>query len=99
MKGEKQLMRQRNFFQTIKGFFTLSETMFVNLPKVSIVDTKLCHIENHHGIVSFTDSQLILKAKSGFIIIVGSSLIITMMLQEELFLEGIVKEVKFSNNL
>jgi len=92
-------MRQRKFSQTLRNIFSLPEMMIVSLPKVTIIDKKLCHIENHHGIVSFTDSQLILKAKSGFIIIVGSSLIITMMLQEEIFLKGIVEEVKFSNNL
>lgn len=99
MKGERHFMRQQRFKRLVEKYFAMPQEMIVNLPKVTIIGQTSCHIENHQGIVSFSDSQLILKAKTGFIIIVGSSLTITMMLREELFLKGHVKHVEFSNNL
>lgn len=99
MKGESILMRQRYFKQLFDKVFSYKEALAVHVPKVTIVGDETCHIENHQGIVSFSDTELILKVKSGFVSIVGSSLVITMMLQQELFLKGHVQHVKFSNNL
>ncbi|HLS06479.1 MAG TPA: YabP/YqfC family sporulation protein [Bacillota bacterium] len=94
-------MKQENqhLFSRIKQLFALPQHMTFHSPKITVINNETCHIENHQGIVTFTDSQLIVKTKTGYMIVLGSSFVVTLMVQEELFLQGLINEVKFSKKL
>lgn len=92
-------MKQQSIKQFFGKYLSLPQEITTKVPKITIIDQTSCHIENHQGIISFSNSQIIVKAQEGYIVIDGSSFIITMMFKEELFIKGQVEHVQFSKHL
>lgn len=76
-------------------YLALPSDVILELPRITMIGQIHAYIENHQGIVTYSDSELKLKANKGFIQITGSSFILKMMLPEEILLEGTITEVKF----
>lgn len=69
----------------------------MDLPRVTIVGQLHIYIENHKGLLVFTDSELRLLLKQGQLLIKGSSFVIKTILPEEILLEGKIDEVHYLN--
>jgi len=91
--------RKRQLLPSLKQLFSLSLQFSFDLPRVTIIDNNSCHIENHTGLISYSTSQLIVRGKTGFIEVVGSSFVISMMFKDELFLEGTIDKIQFLQKL
>lgn len=76
-------------------YFALPSDVILELPRITLVGHIHAYIENHQGLVTYSDSELRLKTNKGFIQITGSSFVLKMMLPEEILLEGKITEVKF----
>ncbi|SET61399.1 sporulation protein YqfC [Oceanobacillus limi] len=90
-------MHQRVRPWLIKNF-ALPSDVVLELPRITIIGQLHVYIENHKGLVVFTDEELKLKTTKGYIQIKGSSFVIKMMLPEEILLEGKISDVKFIPN-
>ncbi len=76
-------------------YLALPSDVILELPRVTLIGQIHAYIENHQGIITYSDSELKLKTNKGFIQITGSSFVLKMMLPEEILLEGTITEVKF----
>lgn len=55
------------------------------------------YIENHRGLLAFTDSEVRLMLKNGQLLIKGTAFVIKTILPEEIMLEGKIDKVYFIN--
>ena len=65
---------------------------------VTLVGQIHIYIENHQGLLVFSDKEVRLLLKHGQLLIKGQSFVIKTILPEELLLEGIIEQVTFLEN-
>lgn len=75
----------------------LPADVMMDLPRVTMVGQLHIYIENHRGLLIFTDTELRLLLKQGQLLIKGKSFVIKTILPEEILLEGKIEEVHYLN--
>ncbi|MBO8176856.1 sporulation protein YqfC [Aeribacillus pallidus] len=87
----------RNFRQTMKRWFSqqmdLPNDILMDLPRITMIGKIHIYIENHKGLLSFSDKELRLLLKQGQLLIKGHSFVIKTILPEEILLEGNIDQV------
>ncbi|MFJ5715415.1 sporulation protein YqfC [Neobacillus sp. NPDC093127] len=73
----------------------LPQDVMMDLPRITMIGQIHIYIENHRGLLAFTDKELRLLLKQGQLLIKGSSFVIKTILPEELLLEGKIDQVIF----
>ncbi|MBP2241671.1 sporulation protein YqfC [Cytobacillus eiseniae] len=91
----------KNFGQFMKKWMTknleLPQDVMMDLPRITMVGQIHIYIENHKGLISFSDKELRLLLKQGQLLIKGNSFVIKTILPEEILLEGQVDQVTYLN--
>lgn len=73
----------------------LPSDVVLELPRITTIGQIHAYIENHQGLILFSDNELRLKMKNGYLKITGNNFVLRMMLPEEILLEGTIKEILF----
>lgn len=85
--------------QQMKNWITkqidLPADVFMDLPRITLVGQVHIYIENHRGLLVFSDKEVRLLLKQGQLLIKGDSFVIKTILPEELLLEGTIEQVLF----
>ncbi|KMK75953.1 sporulation protein YqfC [Alkalihalobacillus pseudalcaliphilus] len=92
MRKLKQKMRS---WVTTK--WQLPPDILMDLPRITMVGQLHIYIENHRGVLRFSNQELRLRLKKGQLIIKGDGFVIKTILPEELLLEGRIDQVSFIN--
>ncbi|WHY84762.1 sporulation protein YqfC [Neobacillus novalis] len=71
----------------------LPQDVMMDLPRITMIGQIHVYIENHRGLLAFTDKELRLLLKQGQLLIKGSSFVIKTILPEEILLEGKIDQV------
>ncbi|SDQ48882.1 sporulation protein YqfC [Virgibacillus subterraneus] len=79
----------------LMNHLALPTDVMLELPRITMIGQIHVYIENHKGLIVYSDTELKLKTNKGYIQISGSSFVLKMMLPEEILLEGLITEVKF----
>ncbi len=91
----KKLMQMKNW---LTKQIDLPVDVLMDLPRITLVGQVHIYIENHRGLLVFTDKEVRLLLKHGQLLIKGQSFVIKTILPEELLLEGIIEQVTFLEN-
>lgn len=75
--------------------FALPSDIVSDMPRITILGQLHVYVENHKGLIVYSDTELIVKANTGMIKISGTGFVLKMMLPQELLLEGKVKDVSY----
>ncbi len=73
----------------------LPPDVMMDLPRVTIIGQLHIYIENHKGLLAFSDQEVRLLLKKGQLLIKGNSFVIKTVLPEEILLEGKISEVLY----
>jgi len=91
----------RKLQQQMKSWITkkmdLPADVLMDLPRITLVGQIHIYIENHRGLLVFSDTEVRLLLKQGQLLIRGNSFVIKTILPEELLLEGTIEQVLFLN--
>jgi sporulation protein YqfC len=79
----------------ITNTFELPPDVMMDLPRITMVGQLHIYIENHRGLLTFTDTELRLLLKQGQLLIKGESFVIKTILPEEILLEGKINQVLY----
>ncbi len=83
--------------QLIRNWITknmdLPQDVMMDLPRITMIGQIHIYIENHRGLITFTDKELRLLLKQGQLLIKGKSFVIKTILPEEILLEGKIDQV------
>ncbi|TQS74578.1 sporulation protein YqfC [Ornithinibacillus gellani] len=86
---------QRRIRPWLINHLSLPPDVMLELPRITIIGDIHIYVENHRGLLTFTNTELQLKSANGAIQIIGSSFVMKTMLPKEILLEGKILEVKF----
>ncbi|CAH0140882.1 hypothetical protein SRABI96_00474 [Peribacillus sp. Bi96] len=91
----------RNWGKKMKQLMTktmdLPQDVMMDLPRITMIGQLHIYIENHRGLLAFTDSEVRLMLKTGQLLIKGNAFVIKTILPEEIMLEGKIDKVYFIN--
>lgn len=91
----------RNWGKKMKQLMTktmdLPQDVMMDLPRITMIGQLHIYIENHRGLLAFTDSEVRLMLKNGQLLIKGTGFVIKTILPEEIMLEGKIDKVYFIN--
>lgn len=73
----------------------LPQDVIFDLPRITLIGNMQLYIENHRGVLHFSSELLRLRLSKGTLEIIGKNLVIRAILTEEVFIEGIVDEIKY----
>ena len=73
----------------------LPQDVVTDLPRITMVGNMQLYIENHRGVIHFSNEQLKLGLTKGQLEVVGHNLTIRAILSEEVFIEGVIREIKY----
>lgn len=76
----------------------LPQDVMMDLPRITMIGQIHIYIENHKGLLTFTDKELRLLLKQGQLLIKGKSFVIKTILPEEILLEGKIDQVVYIND-
>jgi sporulation protein YqfC len=97
MKGGSFMARK--WGQRIRSWMTqqldLPEDVMMDLPRITMIGQIHIYIENHKGLLTFSDREIRLLLKQGQLLVKGKSFVIKTILPEEILLEGKIDEVRF----
>ncbi|NRD80801.1 sporulation protein YqfC [Bacillus sp. BRMEA1] len=71
----------------------LPQDVMMDLPRITMIGQIHIYIENHRGMLAFTDKELRLLLKQGQLLIKGKAFVIKTILPEEILLEGKIDQV------
>lgn len=88
--------------QQMKNWLTkqidLPADILMDLPRITLVGQVHIYIENHRGLLAFSDKEVRLLLKHGQLLIKGDAFVIKTIFPEELLLEGTIEQVLFLEN-
>ncbi|MGA9287283.1 MAG: sporulation protein YqfC [Anaerobacillus sp.] len=67
----------------------------MDLPRITIVGQLHIYIENHQGVLKFSNEEVRLLLKQGQLLIQGKDFILKTILPEEILLEGKIEHVSY----
>jgi len=76
-------------------FLDLPKDVIFDIPRFTMIGNMQLYIENHRGVIEFSDSMLKLRLSSGYVEISGKDLVIRAILTEEVFIEGTIHQVNY----
>ncbi|APH04337.1 sporulation protein YqfC [Bacillus weihaiensis] len=83
----------------VTNTFELPPDVMMDLPRITMVGQLHIYIENHRGLLTFTDTELRLLLKQGQLLIKGEAFVIKTILPEEILLEGKIVQVLYLDEL
>jgi sporulation protein YqfC len=96
MKGGSFFMAKR-WGQRVRSWMTqtmdLPQDVMMDLPRITMIGQIHIYIENHRGLLTFSEKELRLLLKQGQLLIKGKAFVIKTILPEEILLEGKIEHV------
>ncbi|WP_102026987.1 sporulation protein YqfC [Salirhabdus sp. Marseille-P4669] len=86
---------RRQMKQWVGKQFNLPEDVILELPRITMIGQIHAYIENHQGLITFTEKEIVLKMHNGFIKIKGENFVLKTMLKEEIIVEGKIFDVQY----
>lgn len=77
------------------GILDLPKDVIFDLPRITQIGNMQIYIENHRGVSHFTSNRLDLNLSAGRLEITGKQLVIRAILPEEVFVEGVIEDVRY----
>ncbi|MFD1018799.1 sporulation protein YqfC [Thalassobacillus hwangdonensis] len=79
----------------LANYLELPSDVMLDLPRITTIGDFHVYIENHQGLLKFTEQEIRLKFSKGHVRLNGSGFTLKMMLAEEILVEGKVQTIAF----
>lgn len=76
----------------------LPQDVIFDLPRITMIGNMQLYIENHAGVIHFSRDKLQLRLSVGRLEIIGEDLVIRAILSEEVFIEGKISDLRYSQS-
>jgi sporulation protein YqfC len=82
-------------FQALAGLLEIPQDIVLDLPRLTLLGNKQLLVENHRGIVEYSDFLVRINLSQGMVSIRGADLVLCNLQSEQLLLEGTIASVSF----
>jgi sporulation protein YqfC len=79
----------------VANLMEVPKDAILDLPRITIIGGLQLYVENHKGIVEFTDHRLRLSLSQGELIILGKHLIVKSIFSKEILIEGEIDGIQY----
>ncbi len=84
-----------NIKANISEALEIPKDILLDLPKVTFIGNLQVNIENHKGIVEYSDDNIRIKIKDGILKVSGMDLVIKTIVTEEIIISGKIASIDF----
>lgn len=81
--------------QWTAGILDVPEDIAQDIPRLTMIGNLRVQIENHRGVLHFSEERLLLALSRGKVEITGSNLSIRTIMAEEVLVEGIIRGLEY----
>ncbi|WDH97620.1 sporulation protein YqfC [Paenibacillus urinalis] len=85
----------RNLRKWTSEVLDLPQDVLFDTPRLTLIGSNQLYIENHRGVVHFSEERLVLDLSSGRLEISGNNLLIRTILPEEVAVEGRITNIQY----
>ncbi len=78
-------------------FFELPKDIMLDLPRLVLIGNLQLILENHRGIIEYSNEKVRIAVSNGEVIVKGSKLQIRGLFTDELSIEGYIETVKYED--
>ena len=79
----------------ISDVLEIPKDILLDLPKITFIGNLQVNIENHKGIIEYSNETIRVKMKDGIIKVLGMDLIIKTIISEEIIISGKIASIDF----
>ncbi len=96
---EKPVRQRRSLKNSVDKLLTdvleLPKDLVLNLPRVTMVGNIQLTLENHRGVILYTDSRVRVAVEKGEVVVVGQKLTLRSIYADEIIIDGLILDVSF----
>lgn len=81
--------------KSLAEILELPKDIILDLPKIIMVGNLQIYIENHKGILEYTNNRIRINTKNGVLRIIGKNLMLKNIITEEIVIVGEINQVEF----
>ncbi|WP_227395111.1 YabP/YqfC family sporulation protein [Jeotgalibacillus aurantiacus] len=82
------------WMQSAQALLRLPDDLIYDIPKIVWIGRQLLFIENHKGLLYYSDRQIAFSSGCGKVLVAGRDLLISAMTGEQVTIRGMVEDVK-----
>ena len=82
--------------ENVSEFLELPKDIVMDLPRITLIGNLQLFVENHKGIVEYSDSRIRINTKSGTLKVTGKNFFIKTIVTEEVIIYGDIESVEFT---
>lgn len=86
---------KRKFHKAAAELLDMPHDVVFDLPRLTAIGDRQIYIENHKGVIHFSDEQLRIALTKGHLEVNGKCLEIRTIWTDEVFVEGIITGIQF----
>ncbi|AJD91503.1 hypothetical protein JMA_21860 [Jeotgalibacillus malaysiensis] len=91
-------MVKKHWLGRAADWLDLPEDIITDLPKVEWIALKTLKIENHKGMIHYSDSLIKFSVSTGAVIITGTGLMISSLTSEYASMQGNISQIQFKGH-
>ncbi|MGI6684148.1 MAG: sporulation protein YqfC [Bacillota bacterium] len=98
MRGKKELLKgqQAKFKSAFVNILEIPPDIALNLPRITMLGNLQLNIENHKGIMEYTENKIRIMVTRGHLDIIGANLVLRNVQLDEIEICGEVSEIKIT---
>jgi len=86
---------KKKFHKATADLLDMPHDVVFDLPRLTAIGDRQLYIENHKGVIHFSDEQLRIALIKGELQVNGKSLVIRTIWTDEVFVEGVITGIQF----
>ncbi|ABW18790.1 sporulation protein YqfC [Alkaliphilus oremlandii] len=83
--------------KTLAEILELPQDIILDLPKITMIGNLQIYIENHKGILEYTNTRIRINTKNGVLRITGKDMVLKNIITEEIIIIGDIVQIEFIN--
>lgn len=83
--------------KSIADILELPQDIVLDLPKITLIGNLQLYVENHKGIIEYSDNRIRIFTKCGILRVIGKNLLLKNIVLEEIVIVGEIREVEFDD--
>ncbi|SET41362.1 sporulation protein YqfC [Natronincola peptidivorans] len=91
------MKKNQEIKKSLAEILELPKDIVLDIPKITMVGNLQIYIENHKGIIEYTNNRIRISTKSGVLRILGKNLLLKNIVLEEIVIVGEIVQVEFTD--
>lgn len=83
--------------ESISELLELPKDIILDLPRITLVGNLQLYIENHRGLIEYSNQRIRIYTKNGIMRIMGKNLVIKTVIREEIIVVGLIEHIEFGD--